>query len=68
MTACVLQRVHDIIHQLRTGFDTLVDLSDFVLKRITSNSSAHFFFSSLINNGKCQLSLVSNISRAERDP
>ena len=36
-----------IIRQLQTGFDTFGDLSDYVLKRITSNSPP------LINIGKC---------------
>ena len=33
-----------IIFQLPTGFDTFGDLSDYVLKRITSNSSTLIFF------------------------
>ena len=40
-------RVYDgmcIIRQLPTGFDTFGDPSDYVLKRITSNSSALHFF------------------------
>ena len=41
-----LARVCDgmcIIIQLTTGFDTFGDLSDYVLKRITSNTSAQIF-------------------------
>ena len=40
-------RVYDrmcIIRQLPKGFHTFRDLSDYVLKKVTSNSSAHIFF------------------------
>ena len=61
-------RVYDgmcIIRQLPTGFDNFQGISDYVLKRITSHSSALiFFFLPLINTGKCQLSLVSEPSRS----
>ena len=61
-------RVYDgmcIIRQLPTGFDNFQGISDYVLKRITSPSSALiFFFLPLINTGKCQLSLVCAPSRS----
>ena len=60
-------RVYDgmcIIRQLPTGFDNFQGISDYVLKRITSHSSALIFFLPLINTGKCQLSLVCAPSRS----
>ena len=51
-----------IIHQLPTDFHTFRNLSDYVLKGIIVTAS------SLINTGKCQLSLVNAPRGAEVDP